>query len=188
MAPRLYGGVGLADPWSEGEGVFLVANLLWDTNSLAWVKQTASTGVGNAVTIADGADACEGATTDAAVVGDVGGTLAAKIRGLSKILNDVWNSGSHQLQVSSTAGASTCYDGQQAVTNVAAALPSHAGSQVTVKALRSNQEVVYVGPSTVTVGNGYELWPGDLVTLNVTNSNGVYVISNAGGNVCFVGS
>lgn len=101
---RPWGGVSLADPWDEGEGVLKVANLLWDTNGLTWVKQTAAAGAAGSVSIADGADVCQGATTDAAVVGDVTGTLAAKIRGLSKILNDVWNSGTHQLNVATTGG------------------------------------------------------------------------------------
>lgn len=57
-------------------------------------------GGGGAVTIADGADVAEGVTTDAAVVGDNAGTVSAKLRGLSKILNDVWDSVNHWLGVS----------------------------------------------------------------------------------------
>lgn len=44
---------------------------------------SSSGGGGGAVTIADGADVAEGATTDAKVVGDVAGTVSAKLRGLS---------------------------------------------------------------------------------------------------------
>lgn len=51
------------------------------------------------VTVADGADAVEGTTTDVAVTGDNSGTISAKLRGLSKILADVWSSGSHWLLV-----------------------------------------------------------------------------------------
>lgn len=57
-------------------------------------------GGGGAVTAADGALVTEGATTDAAVVGDSSGTVSAKLRGLSKILNDVWDSVNHWLKVS----------------------------------------------------------------------------------------
>lgn len=57
-------------------------------------------GGGGASTIADGADATQGLIADVAVVGDVAGTLSAKLRGLSKILNDVWDSVNHWFKVS----------------------------------------------------------------------------------------
>ncbi len=64
------------------------------------VIQGSGGGVGSdSVTIADGSDATEGAISDAAVVGDANGTVSAKLRGLSKILNDVWVSASHYLKV-----------------------------------------------------------------------------------------
>lgn len=54
---------------------------------------------GGAVTIADGADVNSGSTTDAAVFGDVPGTLSAKLRGLASII-DGWNSLAGSLVVS----------------------------------------------------------------------------------------
>ncbi len=57
-------------------------------------------GGGSAVTIVDGGDVAEGATTDAAVTTDVNATVSAKLRGLVKILGDVWDSGNHWLKVS----------------------------------------------------------------------------------------
>lgn len=45
-------------------------------------------------------DPTAGDQTDAAVVGDNNGSLSAKLRGLSKILNDVWDSVNHWLKVS----------------------------------------------------------------------------------------
>lgn len=56
-------------------------------------------GGGGAVTIADGADVAEGATTDAAV-GDSSGTVNSHQRFVAKVLSDVWNSVSHYLAVS----------------------------------------------------------------------------------------
>lgn len=53
-----------------------------------------------AVTEADGNNVTIGATTDAAVVGDVSGTVSAKLRGISKILNSVWSSPNNWLAVS----------------------------------------------------------------------------------------
>lgn len=57
-------------------------------------------GGGGAVTIADGSDVAEGTTTDAAVTGDNDGTVSAKLRGLNKILADVWDSVNHFFKVS----------------------------------------------------------------------------------------
>lgn len=48
-------------------------------------------GGGGAVTIADGADVAEGSTTDTAVNGDTPGTISAKLRGINRILTDVWD-------------------------------------------------------------------------------------------------
>ena len=42
--------------------------------------------------VKDGNDLAQGATTDAAVTGDVTGSLSAKLRGLSKIFASVWDS------------------------------------------------------------------------------------------------
>lgn len=64
-----------------------VANFVWDTGTLAWVKETQASGGGGgggAVTVADGADVAEGATTDSAVVTDAAGTVSGKLRGLVK--------------------------------------------------------------------------------------------------------
>lgn len=49
--------------------------------------------------VKDGNDLAQGATTDAAVVSDVNGTLSAKLRGLVKIYADVWDSINHRLHV-----------------------------------------------------------------------------------------
>jgi hypothetical protein len=48
----------------------------------------------------DGIDVTQGALADAAVTGDNTGSLSAKLRGLSKIFADVWDSGNHWLKVS----------------------------------------------------------------------------------------
>lgn len=76
--------------------------MVW--NGTAWVNASADAtgklevvssgggGGGGAVTIADGDDAAEGATTDVAVTGDNSGTVSAKVRGLNKIWANVWDS------------------------------------------------------------------------------------------------
>ena len=55
----------------------------------------------------DGDDATQGFTTDAAVTGDVAGTLSAKLRGLSKILAPLQFDGSNFLKVNAAAGTIT---------------------------------------------------------------------------------
>ena len=56
-------------------------------------------GADNDVTVADGSDVNAGTTTDAAVTGDNSGTLSAKLRGLNKILANVWDSINSRLNV-----------------------------------------------------------------------------------------
>src|SRR4051794_6551669 len=60
---------------------------VWNTVGLVWERMTqpgAGGGGGGAVTVADGADVAEGATTNAAVISDVAGTVSGKLRGLVK--------------------------------------------------------------------------------------------------------
>ncbi len=57
---------------------FNPATMEYDQNT------TTAAGGGGAVTIADGADVAEGATTNAAVITDVAGTVSGKLRGLVK--------------------------------------------------------------------------------------------------------
>src|SRR6266516_2158733 len=47
----------------------------------------------------DGANITMGLIADAATVGDTSGTLSAKLRGLTKILNDIWDSVNHHIHV-----------------------------------------------------------------------------------------
>lgn len=56
-------------------------------------------GVPNAVTVADCADVTQGCIADAAVTGDNPGTVSGKLRGLVKIITDVWDSINHRLSV-----------------------------------------------------------------------------------------
>lgn len=55
-------------------------------------------GAGGPATIANGADANAGSTTDAAVTTNATGTLSSKLRGLVAILADVWDSTNHWLK------------------------------------------------------------------------------------------
>ena len=93
-------------------------------------------GGGGPATIADGADVAEGATTDAAVTGDNTGSVSAKLRGLSKILADVWDSVNHWLKVSiqntSIAVTGTFW---QATQPVSGTVTANAGTNLNTSAL-----------------------------------------------------
>lgn len=60
-------------------------------NDAVRVNVVAGGAGGGAVTVADGADVTQGAIADVAVTGDSPGTLSAKLRGIVKILTDVWD-------------------------------------------------------------------------------------------------
>lgn len=79
------------------------------------------------------------------------------------------------------AGSGTVLSNQQAVTASAVALATNTCKSITVKALAGNGINVYVGPTGVTTATGFELAPGDSVSLPVTNTNLVFVIAAATG-------
>lgn len=54
------------------------------------------------IRVGNGKDATQGATTDAAVSGDVNGTISAKTRQLNRILTAVWDSGTNKINVQFT--------------------------------------------------------------------------------------
>ena len=98
---------------------------IWD--GVEWIKATGSGG-GPGTTIADGADVAEGATGDAAVVGDNSGTLSAKLRGINKILANVWDSVNGWLKVS-VQNTSLAITGTQANNAVITANPLITGAE-----------------------------------------------------------
>lgn len=74
-------------------------------------------------------------------------------------------------------GAAAILSGQQAVTASAVALASNSCRKVIVKALQGNQFAIFIGPSGVSTSTGYELGPGESVTLELSNTNLVFVIA-----------
>jgi hypothetical protein len=68
------------------------------------------------------------------------------------------------------------------VTNTAAALPTVATKHVKLRAALTNTIPVWVGrDSGVTVGDGWELFPGDTLDLPITNPNLLFVIAASSG-------
>jgi hypothetical protein len=78
----------------DESGKYQLACTLLGAGEIKAIIDSAQINVDGALTIADGADVTKGSTTDVAVVGDVNGTISAKLRGLSKIFNSVWNASS----------------------------------------------------------------------------------------------
>ena len=63
--------------FDEDEDISIIGNYVWDTGTLAWVKQTAGGGgASGPVTIADGADVTQGAKADAAWVSGAGSVIS----------------------------------------------------------------------------------------------------------------
>jgi hypothetical protein len=67
--------------------------------------------------LSDGADVNAGSTTDVAVTGDSAGTQSAKLRGLLKILSDIWDSVNHRIKVDGS-GVTQPVSGSVAVSNL----------------------------------------------------------------------
>lgn len=94
-----------------------LATLVAQTTGLA---TTANQSTGNTNTSA--ISTTTGATTDVAVVGDNNGSISAKLRGLTKIFNDVWDSVNHRIHVNVDNGNA---NGQAVMANSApVVLPS----------------------------------------------------------------
>lgn len=98
------------------------------------------------------------------------------------------NSSGH-LQVQ-TAGASSFGSAKATVTTAGTAvvLGTNACSSVTVKARAANTGLIYVGNnSAVSAANGFDLSPGETVSLDVNNTNQIYVnAATSGDQVSYV--
>lgn len=74
---------GANNPVDTESNCLRVVNYVWDTNTLAWIKQTAAAGGGGGpVTIADGADVAQGTTTDL----DTANTVIGRLKRLVTLL------------------------------------------------------------------------------------------------------
>ena len=101
-------------------------------------------------------------------------------------------------KVTSTAGLPTTEVGRGTVFHAQASIPTTAGGtalasnackEVTVKNLQSNSNIIWVGVTGVSASNGYELNPGESLTLKVSNSNLIYCLSASGSQtVCYIGT
>jgi hypothetical protein len=89
--------------------------------------------------------------------------------------------GSAVTQPVQPVGNGAILSNQQAVTGTAAALATNACRKALIKALAANTINVYVGPSGVTIATGFELAPGESVSLDISNTNLAFVIASTTG-------
>ena len=98
--------------------------------------------------------------------------------------------------VSIAATVTTTEAGRTAVVHFQASIPTTAGGtalasnackEATVKNLLSNSNIIWVGVNGVTSSTGYELNPGEALTLKVSNTNLIYCLSASGSqSVCVI--
>lgn len=146
-----------------------------------WIALGGGTGPGpgGPVTIANGADVCEGSTTDAAVSTDAAGTVNAHIRGLIVLIVNLlsrWPAALGQGTMAQSLRVVIASD-QSAVKNTLQGAANVAYTQVTAgasaqllaaratrrQALIKNIDTaitVYIGTGTVTSSNSMPLLPG----------------------------
>lgn len=126
-----------------------VLNYVWDPGTMMWVPETqpGGSGGGGAVTIANGADVAEGSTTDAAVTGDNPGTVSAKLRGINKILFDVWDDTANAFRVEGVPERATT--GAQ----VGVVVSTSAVQVLATNAAAKNRAITNNGSSNVYLGS-----------------------------------
>jgi hypothetical protein len=98
--------------------------------------------------------------------------------------------------VSIAATVNTSEVGRSAVIHFQASIPttvggtqlaSNACKEATVKNLLSNSNIIWVGITGVAASSGYELNPGESLTLKVSNTNLIYCLSASGSQtVCVI--
>lgn len=140
------------------------------TNAGTFAVQAAST-------VANGANAVEGTTTDAAVITDATGTIQQYLRGLIKL---AVGGGFFTSEIAPT----TIYNGKKTVTTAGtrvALASSQAVKSVTIKALAANTGTIFVGDGSVASTTGFALAAGDTVSLDIANLATVNLDSSVNG-------
>lgn len=127
--------------------------------------------------VPDGANVVEGATTDAAVTSDANGTLSAKLRGLVKMLSDVWDSVNHRLNVAIVSGTKLGTPGTGATASTAAAIGSASACQSVLLVNTHAQNSLLWGSST---GQSIPLNAGDMISIPASDVSQVYVKNGSG--------
>lgn len=77
-------------------------------------------------------------------------------------------------------GAASVVSGQISLSGAMAALSTVVARRFRLKAATDNTDLIYLGPTGVTTSNGFALWPGDVVEVEVSNLNVIFAIVGAG--------
>jgi hypothetical protein len=78
-------------------------------------------------------------------------------------------------------GHGTCVAFAQNVTDSAVILTSRACKHADIMATIANTGIVYIGSSSVSATTGIALYPGDVYSVDITNTNILYCISTVSG-------
>lgn len=76
--------------------------------------------------------------------------------------------------------ASAIVSGQVSISGAEQAIPSVAGRRFILKAHNDNTDVIYIGPTGVTSGNGFALQRGDQIEVLMTNLSAIHVLAGSG--------
>lgn len=97
------------------------------------------------------------------------------------------NPTTHELLVSATStdvSPTAVGNGKKTVTTAGtrvALASSTTCKSVTIKSLSTNTGIIYVGDSTVTSTNGFQLYSGDAVSFDISNLSTIYLDSSVNG-------
>lgn len=133
-----------------------------------------------------------GPTFAADKVGAVYWPYAKLVFGASGTQTEVADAASQRLPVKIADGlsAGSVVAGQLTITGVEAALTAAVARRFKLRALLTNTMTnpIYLGPAGVTAANGFPLFPGDTIELEVSNLNVIHAFVAAGSEVlCYVG-
>jgi hypothetical protein len=84
------------------------------------------------------------------------------------------------IKVGSLLAASSVVAGQISLSGAEAALSTVAGRRFRLKADTDNDDKIYLGPTGVSASNGYPLWQGDMLEVQVSNLNVVHAVVGSG--------
>lgn len=138
----------------------------------------------NATVVGTGTFAVQAAQSGTWNITNVSGTVSDVRQATAANLNaTVVGTGTFAVQNTPVAPSSV-YNGKTTVTTAGTRVvlaASQAVKSVTIKALQTNTGIIYVGSSTVSSTNGFQLYAGDSVSLDIANLNTVNIDSSVNG-------
>lgn len=84
------------------------------------------------------------------------------------------------VKVGDGLGAGSIVSGNIALSGAEAALSTVTARRFRLKAHLDNTDIIYLGPAGVTTANGYPLWAGDMIDVEVSNLDVIHAIVGGG--------